>query len=118
MPPKNKGQTKPRRVPHANETPLKSTMPGHGAVERSKNSMWQGQEAAVAAAPVGSGGAVNKPKYMAGSGISLGIGRGGGTKKKAAPTNAAATAAAVPAAVSKTDNTRPNPDDNFFGKPS
>ena len=36
MPPK-KGQAKKKRVPHANETPLKDKQPGHGAVERAKN---------------------------------------------------------------------------------
>eukprot|EP00527_Entomoneis_sp_CCMP2396_P002896 CAMPEP_0198149318 /NCGR_PEP_ID=MMETSP1443-20131203/45983_1 /TAXON_ID=186043 /ORGANISM="Entomoneis sp., Strain CCMP2396" /LENGTH=59 /DNA_ID=CAMNT_0043814311 /DNA_START=82 /DNA_END=258 /DNA_ORIENTATION=- len=40
MPPKKGKPSKPKRVPHANETPLKDKQPGHGAVERAKNQMW------------------------------------------------------------------------------
>jgi hypothetical protein len=82
MPPK-------KRVPHANETPLKHTQPGHGAVEKAKDSMWT---PASGSAPTSSqplltvSAAAGKPKYKASTTSLMTIGRGGGgAKKKKAP---------------------------------
>ncbi|GMH69267.1 hypothetical protein TrLO_g15209 [Triparma laevis f. longispina] len=78
MPPK---KSKPKRVPHPNETPLKHKAPGHGAVERSKNNMWSmtSSEATSTASAVV---AKNRPKYKATSNsMVVGIGRGGGLEE-------------------------------------
>jgi hypothetical protein len=89
MPPKNKGSkkgtAKPKRVPHANETPLKHKAPGHGAVERAKNSMWEPNTPSAAGGSSSSSRlqqtAPPRPKYKATTTTSIsmmGIGRGGG----------------------------------------
>ena len=118
MPPK-KGK-KPKRIPHANETPLKHQQPGHGDVERAKNTMWSSS---------GSGGnkanscsSIGQPKkYKAATSTvlqSIGIGSSTvsdrGTKKKvpaAVTSSTTGTTAAVGAP-------RANPDLDFFSKPS
>mmetsp|Transcript_24438 Transcript_24438/g.44197 ORF Transcript_24438/g.44197 Transcript_24438/m.44197 type:complete len:103 (+) Transcript_24438:82-390(+) len=88
MPPKKVKKPKPKRVPHANETPLKDKQPGHGAVERSKNQMWS-EPSSAAQQTSRSNVPVARPKYKATSTIGIGIGRGGGgggvKKKNAAP---------------------------------
>jgi hypothetical protein len=92
MPPKKvTKKPKPKRVPHANETPLKDKQPGHGAVERAKNQMWS-EPSSTAQQTSRSNAPVDRPKYKATSTIGIGIGRGGGggVKKK----NAAAAVAA------------------------
>ena len=106
MPPKTKqskkGTAKPKRVPHANETPLKHKAPGHGAVERAKDQMWDEPSTSSG----GGGGSSSllpqttttapKLKYKATttssiSSMMMGIGRGGGIGsggKKKNPTTA------------------------------
>jgi hypothetical protein len=123
MPPK-KGQAKKKRVPHANETPLKDLQPGHGAVERAKNQMWsEPSSAAQQTSSTRSNVPVAMPKYKASSTstIGIGIGRGGGgiKKKKAAaavtPVVNTTTSSDVCSSVGTVG--RANPDSDFFGGP-
>mmetsp|Transcript_32754 Transcript_32754/g.68871 ORF Transcript_32754/g.68871 Transcript_32754/m.68871 type:complete len:126 (-) Transcript_32754:689-1066(-) len=122
MPPKKAKKPKPKRIPHANETPLKDKQPGHGAVERAKNQMWlSGPSSSGAAQQTSSrsNAPVARPKYKATSAIGIGIGRGGGvgggvTKKKA---TTASVSASAPSDVSSAGSGRVNPDSNFFQKP-
>ena len=126
MPPKN-GQAKKKRIPHANETPLKDKQPGHGAVERAKNQMWSSEQSSAAqqtstrsyapALP-----AVDRPKYKATStiGVGVGIGRGGGGIKKK---NAAVAVTTKTTTRTGSDDCssvgtagRSNPDSDFFGR--
>lgn len=81
MPPK-KQQAKKKRVPHANETPLKHTQPGHGAVERAKNHMWSVPDQSSSAKQTSTGSTVARPKYKTTATSTVGIGRGGGIVKK------------------------------------
>ena len=133
MPPK-KGQAKKKRVPHANETPLKDKQPGHGAVERAKNQMWSSSSSSVqTTSSTGSAvqqapSAVARPKYKPTSTIigmgGVGIGRGGGgggiKKKKAASSAAVATMKNTTTSTVGSVGTevgRSNPDADFFGGP-
>ncbi|KAL7530370.1 hypothetical protein ACHAXR_003450 [Thalassiosira sp. AJA248-18] len=131
MPPK-KGQAKKKRIPHANETPLKDKQPGHGAVERAKNQMWSSsssdQQRTTASSTPAAG--VARPKYKATSTIigmgmgGIGIGRGGGgggVKKKKMPAAAAVATKQRTTPVGSVGTTavgrRSNPDADFFGGP-
>ncbi|CAB9519364.1 expressed unknown protein [Seminavis robusta] len=110
MPPKKK-TGKPKRVPHANETPLKHKAPGHGAVERAKNNMWTSSDSSSNTPQSTSNSAPARPKYKANTTILSGIGIGGGgatvaLKKKDSKTSAIPTVAVVP--------NRANPDLDFF----
>eukprot|EP00985_Skeletonema_marinoi_P024493 scaffold17060_cov80-Skeletonema_marinoi.AAC.1 len=137
MPPK-KGQAKKKRVPHANETPLKDKQPGHGAVERAKNQMWSSSSSSSSSVQTTSStgsavqqapSAVARPKYKATSTIigmgGVGIGRGGGggggiKKKKAASSAAGATMKNTTTSTVGSQRTavgRSNPDADFFGGP-
>jgi hypothetical protein len=69
MPPK-KQQGKKQRVPFPDETPLKHTQPGHGAVERAKRQMWSPSEPSSAAKQPAT--VVKKYKATATSTISIG----------------------------------------------
>ena len=84
MPPKVK-KSKPKRVPHANETPLKDKQPGHGAVERAKNQMWLEQSSSGAAMSRSNAPVKYTPTPMIG--ISIGRGGGGVIKKKVVAVN-------------------------------
>jgi hypothetical protein len=121
MPPK-KGQAKKKRVPHANETPLKALQPGHGAVERAKNQMWsEPSSSAQQTTSTRSNVPVAKPKYKASSTatIGIGIGRGGGGIKKkkvaAAATTVVNTTTSSDVGSSVGTTGRANPDTDFFG---
>ncbi|GMH51322.1 hypothetical protein TrRE_jg5577 [Triparma retinervis] len=115
MPPK---KSKPRRTPHANETPLKHKAPGHGAVSRAEGNMWSQGGGGGEGGEVKVVGGVDRPKYKAASTSVMSIGRGGGggggmKKKKKAGVAEGPTAKAegteVPAGA-----VRSNPDASFF----
>lgn len=123
MPPKK--VKKKGRVPHANETPLKHTQPGHGAVERAKNQMWA-TDSSTAATSTAAAAHSSRPAYKAKpiSGMGgIGIGRGTGRavcKKKA---STSATTRSIDSNTADTDSTKPapttdalrsNPDADFF----
>jgi hypothetical protein len=104
MPPKAKPKKvvkrKPKRVPHADETPMKDRQPGHGTVERGSHHMWGPSSSSTQQSSSGgflgrAGGA--KPKYKATT-ISIGRSGRGGNKQ-------AASSAAVSAAESTTTTT-------------
>ena len=80
--PAKKQQTKKKRVPHANETPLKHIQPGHGAVERAKNQMWSNSGPSSAAQQTSTGSNVARPKYKATATSTVGIGQRGVIAKK------------------------------------
>lgn len=139
MPPK-KGKAKPKRIPHANETPLKHKQPGHGAVERAKNQMWHSEpsnsaQSTRAPGSAGSSAPPVRPKYKATAstigamGIGIRTSRGGGvgsTIKKKAPAVVVKKVVSTPSSVPKSSDgtssansgTRANPDSNFFSKPT
>ena len=113
MPPKTKqnskkGTAKPKRVPHANETPLKHKAPGHGAVERAKGQMWEPSNSS------GVGGSTSllqqttapRPKYKATTTTSIssmmGIGRGGGISSGITKTKDSTTASRNTGTTTKT----------------
>mmetsp|Transcript_5080 Transcript_5080/g.10713 ORF Transcript_5080/g.10713 Transcript_5080/m.10713 type:complete len:119 (+) Transcript_5080:130-486(+) len=115
MPPQKK-KAKAKRIPHANETPLKHKAPGHGAVERSKNSMWTSSSSQMLS--VAGGDAAGAPKkYTAAPVATLKFGRGGGgSRKKSAATavtvnNGSSSKAGVAGVAAKA-----NPDSDFFPK--
>ena len=119
MPPKGK-KPKPKRVPHANETPLKDKQPGHGAVERAKNQMWS-ESSSAAQQQTSSNVPVARPKYKATPIIGIGIGRGGGGVKKkksaaAVPTGANTSIRSDGISAGGTAG-KANPDSDFFRKP-
>lgn len=66
-----KQQGKKKRVPFPDETPLKHTQPGHGAVERAKHQMWSPADQASAAKQP----ATVVKKYIATATSTISIGR-------------------------------------------
>lgn len=124
MPGKKTKAPKPKRVPHANETPLKALQPGHGAVERAKGTMWTGTgppqgAAETTKAPASAAPAPSRPAYKPSVTMDIGmmgIGRGGGGKKKKVTTAASTRPReASSASTSKEEQNRGNPDSDFFG---
>lgn len=121
MPPKKVKKSKPKRIPHANETPLKDKQPGHGAVERAKNHMWSEKSNSSSQYQIASSTGLNRSKYKATSTIKIGaIGRGGGLsiKKKSPSMIPAVEPRPIHGDISETDVERANPDSDFFSTPS